>query len=33
MKIQVIKQANRQGRDETICPWLIDVIPPAANEK
>lgn len=33
MKIQVIKKADRQGRSETTCPWLIDVIPPVSNEK
>lgn len=33
MKIQVVKKANRGDRNDTVCPWLIDVIPPAKAEK
>lgn len=32
MKIQIVKKSdNKSGRDR-ICPWLLDVPPPAPQE-
>ena len=28
MKILIVKKSANQGRNDAICPWLIDVPPP-----
>jgi hypothetical protein len=32
MKIQVISKGSKRGSD-TICPWFLDVPPPAPNKQ